>query len=683
LRSRFDNFGSLGDLFPETEIKCRIRGCKNTFHISGDEAMHNLAKGVSSRPDKMCDKCFQLFQTLQDKEIPCAKPGCAGTWNWNRFQQLESHAAGYGDTPPKGFCAACREEIREGGDLQQPCRLRGCKNTWVWSKRMQMQSGGGKPPRRLCEECFQTLKTLEDRELPCRVKGCDNKLVWNKYLQLEHLHTGKSLDNPPRRMCETCLAAFQGLENIVEPCKVNGCKGTWVYGAFEQLDRLIASKKAGDEAEKPSRMCKDCFDFYNSATDRKVACRNRGCDKTWLFTRSMQLGFRKKAAENQTPSRVCDDCMNRLKSLQPIEEPCQVQGCAGTWSYRAEEQLHDQLLGRKAPRKNCKACQEFLASHEAIDIACSRCEKVFSWSSQEQLLCSLEVFDKPELCADCVQKEMAEIRPPEAKPIPKPDKYTIKIPLGGAWNENSLIRERPPHTGKELISRMEEAAVRIVCFGDDLTFCGSELSKSWPALLEKRLQERYGQELGRVAVANAGIQGCKTKLGVQRFARDVLPFEPHLLIVSFVFSDIDGQHLERLTKTTMAEKLEKLSEDFEELLENLKKLPPYCRSLYWLPNPIFPQKNGLFAADWRENGQIDEEARGFFEAWLRQLRQRCQAAKLPLLDGRALFEIGGIRSALRWMENWFQPNEIGLNNFTSWFEDMIHGENLLQGAQEE
>ena len=682
MSARFDNFGSLGDLFPETEIKCRIRGCKNTIHISGEEAMHNLAKGQASRSEKMCEQCYQLFLTLQDKEVPCSKPGCTATWTWNRFQQLENAASGYGDTPPKGFCTACREEIREGSDLEQPCRMRGCKNTWVWSRRMQMQSSDGKPPRRLCEDCFQTLKKLEDRELPCRVKGCENTFVWNKYLQLEHLREGKSLDHPPRRMCASCLSKFQGLSNSTEPCKVHGCKGTWVYSAYEQLESLISCKE-GETPEKPSRMCKECFDFFNAAQDQEVACKNRGCDKTWLWTRSMQLGFRQKGDVKRPPFRMCDDCTSRLKSLSDIEEPCQIRGCKGTWTYRPEDQLRDQLLGRKAPQKTCKACQEFLGSHEAMEIACGRCGKVFSWSSQEQLLCSLGVFDKPELCADCVQKEMAEIRPPEAKPIPKEDKYTIRIPQGGVWNEDPLIREWPLHMCRDAIARMEEAAIRIVCFGDEMTSCGSDLSKSWPALLEQRLQERYGQEYGKIAVLNAGIPGCTTRLGCRRFARDVLPFEPHLLIVSFAFSDTRMQHHESLKKENMAEHLERLSADFDQMCALFKQLPTYCRSLFWLPNPVFPQQDGIITPDWRENGRIDENARNFFEAHLRQIRQKCRNESFPLVDGRALFEIAGMQNAMRWMENWFQPNEIGLNNFVGWFENIIQSENLLQGAQEE
>lgn len=278
---------------------------------------------------------------------------------------------------------------------------------------------------------------------------------------------------------------------------------------------------------------------------------------------------------------------------------------------------------------------------------------------------------------------MAQIRPPEAKPTPKVDKYTIRIPQGGAWIDDSLIREWPPHMSRETITRMEEAAIRIVCLGDEMTSCSNDLSKSWPALLEKRLQERYGQEYGKIAVLNAGIPGCTTRLGNRRFARDVLPFEPHLLIVSFAFSDTGMQYPEFVKKENTAEKLTKLAADFDALRVQLQHLPTYCRRLFWLPNPIFPQQDGISTPDWRDNGRIDEDVRSFYEAHLRQLRLKCRNEGLSLLDGRALFEIGGMHSALRWMDNWFQPNEIGLNNFVGWFENMIQSENLLQGAQEE
>ena len=677
---QFDNLGSLGDLFPASELKCRIRGCDNLVHVSGEQAMYNAARGVSGKPDKMCQSCYERFLKLEDKDMPCSRQGCSGTWVWNRFQQLEALAYDNYDTPPKGLCDACRQEVKEGVDLEQKCRMRGCKNTWLWSSRMQLQSGLDKPPKRLCEECFQTLQTLQDQELPCRIKSCKNNFVWNRYQQLEHLLAGKKLEAPPVRMCESCFRKFSSLSNSVEPCKISGCPGTWIYNAYEQLEQQLSCKE-GETAKKPSRMCAQCFDFFNNSKDIELNCKNRHCNNKWLWTRGMQLGYRLKNPDGRPPSRMCKECLDKLKSLTTLQEPCSQQGCSGTWSYEPEEQLLDQLAGRKPTAKNCKACLEFLASHESVEISCSQCASVFSWSSHEQLLHSLGVFDKPQLCANCVSIKMQQVtpvEPPKSEPV---ERFSVKEPQRGPWQNNAIIRDWPPHMNMAAIRELEAAKLRVVCFGDELTYCYAEAEKGWPAMLGKRLQKRYEPEFGSFSLINTGMPGSNTALACQRFERDVLPFEPHLLIFSCAFSD--AQAPARRDRAQFVEALDRLSDDFDRLLEQFEKLPSYCRLLCWLPNPVFPQKDSIVNSDWRESDNLDAVALEFYESVLRQLRQKCQAAKLSCLEGRALFEIGGRQTALKWMHNWYLPNEIGQNSFAGWFENIIQRENLMQGAGED
>ena len=140
--------------------------------------------------------------------------------------------------------------------------------------------------------------------------------------------------------------------------------------------------------------------------------------------------------------------------------------------------------------------------------------------------------------------------------------------------------------------------------------------------------------------------------------------------------------LDRHERAQAAEALARLSEDFEQLLRQFEKLPPLCRLLCWLPNPIFPQKEQIIDADWRERGNLDLPLLEFYESLLRQMRQKCQSAGLNCLEGRTLFEIGGRQTALKWMQNWYLPNEIGQNSFAGWFENIIQRENLLQPREE-
>ena len=106
------NFGNLGDFFPETEVKCRIRGCGNMIRVSKEEVIQKLASGKNPRPEKMCEECYAIFQTLEDKTLPCSTEGCDGTWVWNRHAQLEAMRKQKTDNPapPHGLCEKCRAE---------------------------------------------------------------------------------------------------------------------------------------------------------------------------------------------------------------------------------------------------------------------------------------------------------------------------------------------------------------------------------------------------------------------------------------------------------------------------------------------------------------------------------------------------------------------------------------------
>ena len=633
--------------------------------------MHNVARGKGNRPDRMCEECFARMQTLSDMEVPCSKTGCEGKWLWNRFQQLEAIAQGRELTPPRGLCQACRDAAKSIAAQQIPCRLKGCANTWTWTAREQIEADGKGAPRRLCDECFATLNSLSDIEVHCRVKGCTHAFVWNRYQQLEHLRSGKNLDNPPHRMCDDCFKQFNTLKNTEQPCKIHGCKNTWTYSAYEQLE-LLRTTPEGETPAVPSRMCKDCFEFFNSAKDAEVACRNRGCKHTWTWTRSMQLSARLRG-QQRPPARLCEECNAALKTLSDREVPCMVQGCSGSWLYKADDQLRDKCLGKDTPQKRCAACQDFLANHQPEELHCEQCGKSISWSVQEQLLCQLGTFNKPARCADCVGSEIAAIRQPE--PEPSASRPVIRIPSAGPWTEHSATRDWPQRMNTDLIDRMERAAIRVVCIGDELTFSADDESKSWPKLLEQRLQTREASKR-QVCVLNAGIAGTTTALGVRRFLRDIVPFNPHLVVFSFAFSDAHFQlHGTELSNEELRGRLERLTEDFiafDALLEehNLK-------ALCWLPNPIYPNEAPDEQFDAGKHQQWAYSQQLLFDSVLRLRRQNCQKAGLPLLDARSLFEINGAHSARKWMGSWFLHNDIGAQNVAAWIESEIQTKNLL------
>jgi len=77
---------------------------------------------------------------------------------------------------------------------------------------------------------------------------------------------------------------------------------------------------------------------------------------------------------------------------------------------------------------------------------------------------------------------------------------------------------------------------RIVCFGDSITF-GEDLpyAQAYPAVLEDLLRQRY-PDLD-VVVINAGIRGHTSVQGLRRLERDVLWYQPHVVLSAFGVND--------------------------------------------------------------------------------------------------------------------------------------------------
>ena len=658
-------FGSLGDFFPDTDIRCRIKGCDNVWHSTGEEALHNLARGGNARPERMCDECFELFKGLRDQEIPCANPACEKTATWNRFQQLEAMRQGRNGQLPRLFCPTCYRTIREGGDQEVPCRMKGCDNTWLWPARERLLSEDGRPPRKLCDRCFSMLRELTDRDIPCRVKGCENTWLWNRFQQLEHRLAGKDPDHPPRRMCESCFAIYRELRDAEYPCRIKECDGTWTFRAYEQLEHRLAH---GPDAPVPQRLCSRCYDFYRRTVDEQIRCRNRGCNHTWTYTRSMQL-YQHVRGKKRPPARACEACRTRLEELEDQAVKCCVPGCSRTWTYTASDQLRDELMGRQGPAaKRCHECDVFLAEHQTITLSCVHCGKEIPWSGYEQLLCELGTFSKPRTCTDCTEQALALEKPRQVDKIEH--HLVVRIPSAGRWHEDDLIREWPPRMTHDVIERVEKADLRIVCIGDELTYSLDDEEKSWPYLLEQRLAEHA--EFGTVAVVNAGIPFCTTAQGVVRFPRDIRPFEPHIVLFSFTLADARLYRHSGEDSWRPELSVEEMAAAFERFAECLKRTP--AKTMYWTPNPIFPDLEEpasgsggrrRSAAAW---SQAQQRAMG---QALRVARHGCTQYSIPMLDVRSRFEVNGNRSARKWMGSWFQHNELGARNIATWAADMI------------
>jgi hypothetical protein len=507
--------------------------------------------------------------------------------------------------------------------------------------------------------------------MPCRIRGCKRTWQWTEYQQLEHLAAGKDLEHPPRRMCEDCYEAFKTLENVERPCRLKECTNTWTYTAYEQLENKLAAAE-GEDMQPPERMCRECYGFYSKTVDRELPCRNRGCSNTWTFSRALQLRRWKRGREG-APRRMCTTCMETLTSLNPVPVECMVPGCTNSWSYEPQDQLKDSLQGRNRPTpRRCDDCEKFLAEHQPEIIRCMHCGKEIHWSVYEQLLSSLGTFVKPMRCTDCAEQQLALQTPP---PLTRPEHHqVVRIPASGRWHEDDRIRDWPPHMTHDVIERVEKADIRIVAVGDDLTWSGEDESQSWPFLLEARLNETLG-EAARVAVVNAGIPRCTTRQGVLRFERDVAPFGPDVVIFSFAFGDSrvfgsgeDGRWRYNADPDSIEDSLEL----FVQKLAGLSG-----RSLYWTTNPVFPHESERAERGPVGGSQWANAQQASLQHCLRQARHVCTRHSIPALDLRSRFEVNGTRSAHKWMSSWYMHNEVGASNIATWFADCLVREGFV------
>jgi len=655
------NFGSLGDLFPDQHIRCRVRGCPNLWQLSGDEAMHQLANGGKVRPDRMCDQCYDRFLTLQDQNLPCNSRGCSNTWVWNRFQQLEAFANGR-EHPPRGLCQSCRAQVNTLSDQELPCRMKGCSNTWTWSRQAQVQQQGKTPHPRQCQSCAEKLQQLSDRKIECRMRGCTQTWEWNRYQQLEHLLSGKDLESPSAKMCADCFALFQQFQEIELPCSNAECSRTWRYTIFGQIEHQLRLAQGSSTEAQPQRMCQACDRFFRSSVDRQIRCLNRGCSHSWTYTRAMQL-HDWLLDNQQVPEQMCAACVAQLAANCDREINCEIDACDQTWTYTALDQLKDSCSGRSEPRqRRCRSCEQFLASHDSQSIACDSCGAAICWSAYEQLLHSKGAFVRPHICADCARKLLQR----EQKIIipPREHHHIVRMPAGGKWGSDPVIADWPPHLDHHAIARAEKADQRIVVFGDDLSLSSTNVEESWPYLLEASLNQ-HQQRFGQFAVINVGIAECTSAQALVRLPRDVVPFAPHVVIFSFAFADtLLRRHQHRHDDWREPLDMESTMQPLAQLCRQLRKLP--TQPLYWLANPVLPHDPTEPDSERWANAQLHR-----YNQYLVAAQHHCQQHEIPVLDLKARFEINGEKTARKWMCNWYNHNTTGARNIAIWMSEYL------------
>lgn len=149
--------------------------------------------------------------------------------------------------------------------------------------------GGGRRERNPSNAPLTTglFSGLADKQLPCKIKGCKRTFLWTAQQQLRSF--GKP---PPQRMCEYHAGQLYDLSDKEIPCRnAPSCKNTWIWKRGAQLHAL---ERQGGEGElrTPSRLCETCYGKEKELKDQDVECRTAGCSRTWVWTRDAQIRHR-------------------------------------------------------------------------------------------------------------------------------------------------------------------------------------------------------------------------------------------------------------------------------------------------------------------------------------------------------------------------------------------------------
>lgn len=632
MRNSFNTMGSLGEFFPDKDVPCKNRKCRNTWTWTQKQQ-----GGRVTPPKRFCQSCFEKVQQLEDQHVPCSEPDCEHTWLWTRDQQLISGLDPA--NPPKQRCLECQKKIaEEAEDKEMPCRIRECKKTWTWFKADQARHGRKKAPDRLCPDCFDKMKGLSDRTVSCRVEKCEGTWVYHRISQLADQLGGKPADYTPKRMCENCYKELKAYKEREVPCKIKECNHTWKFTAYSQLEYFT---RVGKDAPDPERMCDQCFKFMNEAGEEEINCRNKGCDNTWHYSKSMKL--HDHLVKRRHPHyRMCSTCYEKVKAMDARKMPCRHDGCHNTWEWSPQEQLQHQLLERERdPEKPCTECSDFLRDTEPVDRPCTGCSKTMKVTAYQQLMEKLGTFHGSGLCPDCNKNQLDSSQSGQSLSITH-HSHVISLPHKGAWSQDRALQELPPRITPQLLKSVQDSDVVVLVYTDQLGL--SAESEGWPELVQKELTAKY-PEL-KTTLINAAISGTTSAQAVARMARDLAPYQPDLIIYSFEQGNL---------------KLADSKEGIEPINTLAAAIGELGKPSVYLTCPMLPG----------EVSGSETDRLSYFTRMSAHAKSMAEKNGSKILDIRAMFEVTGRESAAKWMKSRFEANEKGSNMIAHWVADQI------------
>jgi hypothetical protein len=148
-------------------------------------------------------------------------------------------------------------------------------------------------------------------------------------------------------------------------CRVRGCPRTWMWRGPEQVKAFSAG-----HLEPPARMCDLCHARAQMLEEREIPCAAPGCPSTFVWNKLSQLEAILKHTGDSPPApprHLCEACRGKVRELADRHLPCRVKGCTRTWTFTGRAQLQAGIVPGaettiEPPSRMCDACHEVYES---------------------------------------------------------------------------------------------------------------------------------------------------------------------------------------------------------------------------------------------------------------------------------------------------------------------------------
>ncbi len=340
----------------DREVDCGINGCTRKWVWKADDQIAAFAAGKPNEPPRrMCDTCRSVFGKLGDREVRCRTSGCKNTWTWSRFDQLDACVAD--KAPPKApshMCQRCFDLWNTLKDVERPCRRSSsCKGTWLDKRGAQLaravRGKTGDPYPHLCPNCEKELGDLEDREISCRTEHCPGTFTWTKEQQLA-AGVRPKLREPEVAPSEP--AAGEAQNTTAEAPEVAAGPET---GSAQVADEVASGPATGATTEVATAAAPVAsHDEPASGEHRDLAAKTGPAAEDIALEGKGKKNKRKRRREVQPPERRCAACAEFLANRKTQEIPCMQCGTPIFWPPESQLQTH---LGNWAAPTICGACK--------------------------------------------------------------------------------------------------------------------------------------------------------------------------------------------------------------------------------------------------------------------------------------------------------------------------------------